>query len=153
MSALPLIVFDVNETLLDLETMNPTFERIFGEESATWQPFSSLRAYSIRSVVSCLSIADCRSRRSQPPASARTGSSILTRPPMAMWSSVPMCRRPSSATAWPAHALTARRRALFIRASASPAGAGYFHPYEGAHDGLASDIHRVARLVVCVTLS
>ena len=29
MSGLPLIVFDVNETLLDLETMSPTFERIF----------------------------------------------------------------------------------------------------------------------------
>src|ERR1700747_2968245 len=31
MPALPLIVFDVNETLLDLQTMEPTFERIFGE--------------------------------------------------------------------------------------------------------------------------
>ena len=30
----PLIVFDVNETLLDLETMVPIFERIFGEELA-----------------------------------------------------------------------------------------------------------------------
>jgi 2-haloacid dehalogenase len=30
----PLIVFDVNETLLDLETMEPTFERIFGEKRA-----------------------------------------------------------------------------------------------------------------------
>jgi hypothetical protein len=29
-----LIVFDVNETLLDLETMEPTFQRIFGEKSA-----------------------------------------------------------------------------------------------------------------------
>lgn len=27
MAVLPLIVFDVNETLLDLETMTPTFER------------------------------------------------------------------------------------------------------------------------------
>ena len=34
MAVLPLIVFDVNETLLDLETMEPTFERIFGERSA-----------------------------------------------------------------------------------------------------------------------
>jgi hypothetical protein len=31
---LALIVFDVNETLLDLETMEPTFERIFGDKSA-----------------------------------------------------------------------------------------------------------------------
>ena len=34
MAALPLIVFDVNETLLDLGTMEPTFQRIFGEKSA-----------------------------------------------------------------------------------------------------------------------
>ena len=31
MAGLPLIVFDVNETLLDLESLTPTFERIFGE--------------------------------------------------------------------------------------------------------------------------
>jgi hypothetical protein len=31
MATLPLIVFDVNETLLDLETMEPIFQRIFGE--------------------------------------------------------------------------------------------------------------------------
>jgi hypothetical protein len=34
MAALPLIVFDVNETLLDLETMEPVFQRIFGDKSA-----------------------------------------------------------------------------------------------------------------------
>ena len=34
MAALPLIVFDVNETLLDLGTMEPTFQRIFGDKSA-----------------------------------------------------------------------------------------------------------------------
>ena len=28
MAVLPLIVFDVNETLLDLQTMEPAFERI-----------------------------------------------------------------------------------------------------------------------------
>jgi hypothetical protein len=32
MADLPLIVFDVNETLLDLGTMEPTFECIFGEK-------------------------------------------------------------------------------------------------------------------------
>ena len=32
MKTLPLIVFDVNETLIDFEAMNPLFERIFGEE-------------------------------------------------------------------------------------------------------------------------
>ena len=31
MAKLPLTVFDVNETLLDLETTEPTFERIFRE--------------------------------------------------------------------------------------------------------------------------
>ena len=34
MAKLPLIVFDVNETLLDLETMESTFERIFGRKDA-----------------------------------------------------------------------------------------------------------------------
>ena len=34
MADLPLIVFDVNETLLDLETMEPTFARIFGDKDA-----------------------------------------------------------------------------------------------------------------------
>jgi 2-haloacid dehalogenase len=32
MPALPLIVFDVNETLLDLTTMEPTFERILSRQ-------------------------------------------------------------------------------------------------------------------------
>jgi 2-haloacid dehalogenase len=34
MVSLPLIVFDVNETLLDLTTMEPTFERIFRDKGA-----------------------------------------------------------------------------------------------------------------------
>jgi 2-haloacid dehalogenase len=46
MSALPLIVFDVNETLLDLETMEPTFERIFGDKSAMRLWFADLILYS-----------------------------------------------------------------------------------------------------------
>src|SRR5262250_2245719 len=46
MAALPLIVFDVNETLLDLETMEPTFERIFGEKNAMRLWFANLIMYS-----------------------------------------------------------------------------------------------------------
>ncbi len=46
MAALPLIVFDVNETLLDLETMQPTFERIFGDKSAMRLWFADLILYS-----------------------------------------------------------------------------------------------------------
>jgi 2-haloacid dehalogenase len=46
MSGLPLIVFDVNETLLDLETMAPTFERIFGDKAAMRLWFSNLILYS-----------------------------------------------------------------------------------------------------------
>jgi 2-haloacid dehalogenase len=34
MTDLPLIVFDVNETLLDLQAMEPIFERIFAEKRA-----------------------------------------------------------------------------------------------------------------------
>jgi hypothetical protein len=39
-AALPLFVFDVNETLLDLTTLEATFERIFGDEGVVavdWQ--------------------------------------------------------------------------------------------------------------------
>ncbi|MBV8189766.1 MAG: haloacid dehalogenase type II [Alphaproteobacteria bacterium] len=46
MARLPLIVFDVNETLLDLETMAPTFERIFGERSAMRLWFANFILYS-----------------------------------------------------------------------------------------------------------
>src|ERR1700753_455591 len=46
MSDLPLIVFDVNETLLDLETMAPTFERIFDDQSAIRLWFSNFILYS-----------------------------------------------------------------------------------------------------------
>ena len=46
MSALPLIVFDVNETLLDLETMAPTFERIFHDKGAMRLWFANLILYS-----------------------------------------------------------------------------------------------------------
>ena len=42
----PIIVFDVNETLLDLETMRPTFERIFGEPTAMRLWFANLITYS-----------------------------------------------------------------------------------------------------------
>ncbi len=46
MAALPLTVFDVNETLLDLETMGPTFERIFADKSAMRLWFADLILYS-----------------------------------------------------------------------------------------------------------
>ena len=46
MTGLPLIVFDVNETLFDLGTMEPTFERIFGDKSAMRLWFANLILYS-----------------------------------------------------------------------------------------------------------
>jgi 2-haloacid dehalogenase len=46
MAALPLIVFDVNETLLDLDTMEPTFQRIFSDKSAMRLWFADLILYS-----------------------------------------------------------------------------------------------------------
>jgi 2-haloacid dehalogenase len=54
MAALPLIVFDVNETLLDLETMEPIFERIFGEKSAMRLWFANFIMYS-----AALTVAGC----------------------------------------------------------------------------------------------
>ena len=46
MKTLPLIVFDVNETLLDLEVMSPIFERIFHDKSAMRAWFANLILYS-----------------------------------------------------------------------------------------------------------
>jgi 2-haloacid dehalogenase len=54
MATRPLIVFDVNETLLDLETMQPTFERIFGDKSAMRLWFDDLILYS-----AALTVAGC----------------------------------------------------------------------------------------------
>jgi 2-haloacid dehalogenase len=39
-------VFDVNETLLDLDTLRPTFERIFGDPTAMRLWFANLITYS-----------------------------------------------------------------------------------------------------------
>jgi 2-haloacid dehalogenase len=54
MASLPLIVFDVNETLLDLQTMEPTFERIFGEKRAMRLWFADFILYS-----AALTVAGC----------------------------------------------------------------------------------------------
>ena len=54
MAVLPLIVFDVNETLLDLATMEPTFEQIFGDKAAMRLWFANFIMYS-----SALIVAGC----------------------------------------------------------------------------------------------
>jgi 2-haloacid dehalogenase len=54
MAALPLIVFDVNETVLDLDTMEPTFARIFGDKGAMRLWFANLIMYS-----AALTVAGC----------------------------------------------------------------------------------------------
>src|SRR6201987_5349193 len=54
MAARPLIVFDVNETLLDLTTMEPTFERIFRDKGAMRLWFANLILYS-----AALTVAGC----------------------------------------------------------------------------------------------
>ncbi len=54
MAELPLIVFDVNETLLDLQTMEPVFERIFRDKSAMRLWFDDLILYS-----AALTVAGC----------------------------------------------------------------------------------------------
>ena len=46
MKPMPMIVFDVNETLLDLETLTPIFERIFHERLAMRLWFANLILYS-----------------------------------------------------------------------------------------------------------
>ena len=42
----PIIVFDVNETLLDLDTLHPTFDRIFGDPATLRLWFANLITYS-----------------------------------------------------------------------------------------------------------
>src|SRR5580692_10762185 len=54
MATRPLIVFDVNETLLDLETMEPIFRRIFGDKHAIRLWFANLIMYS-----AALTVAGC----------------------------------------------------------------------------------------------
>jgi 2-haloacid dehalogenase len=54
MAPLPLIVFDVNETLLDLGTMEPVFERIFGGKDAMRLWFANFIMYS-----AALTVAGC----------------------------------------------------------------------------------------------
>jgi 2-haloacid dehalogenase len=54
MAALPLIVFDVNETLLDLTTMEPTFKRIFRDKGAMRFWFANFIMYS-----AALTVAGC----------------------------------------------------------------------------------------------
>jgi 2-haloacid dehalogenase len=46
MSEQPIIVFDVNETLLDLDALHPTFDRIFGDPAALRLWFANLITYS-----------------------------------------------------------------------------------------------------------
>jgi len=42
----PIIVFDVNETLLDLETIRPFFDRVFRDPAAMRLWFANLITYS-----------------------------------------------------------------------------------------------------------
>lgn len=42
----PIIVFDVNETLLDISTLEPLFERVFGDRASLREWFANLILYS-----------------------------------------------------------------------------------------------------------
>src|ERR1700719_5227162 len=44
--AVPLLVFDVNETLLDLEALAPHFKRMFGERGTLREWFAQVILYS-----------------------------------------------------------------------------------------------------------
>jgi 2-haloacid dehalogenase len=44
--AVPLLVFDVNETLLDLEALAPHFERMFGDGGSLREWFAQVILYS-----------------------------------------------------------------------------------------------------------
>ena len=68
MRELPLVVFDVNETLLDLKTLEPTFERIF-ETRLPCAFGPGITVY--RMILSCLSRAGgCPLSATAPPQTA-----------------------------------------------------------------------------------
>ena len=46
MSTLPVLVFDVNETLLDLDALTPHFDRLFGRSRVMREWFAQLILYS-----------------------------------------------------------------------------------------------------------
>jgi 2-haloacid dehalogenase len=53
MSAAPsVLVFDVNETLIDIESLEPVFERVFGDPQAMREWFNQLVMYSMTATVS-----------------------------------------------------------------------------------------------------
>jgi hypothetical protein len=54
MGALPMVVFDVNETVLDVQTKEPLFERIFDEKNAMRLWFANLILY-----FTALTVAGC----------------------------------------------------------------------------------------------
>jgi 2-haloacid dehalogenase len=47
----PAIVFDVNETLLDLQALDPAFERVFGDASVRQQWFQQLLSSAMVSII------------------------------------------------------------------------------------------------------
>src|SRR3979409_1843225 len=47
-----ILIFDVNETLLDIEVMKPVFRRVFGEERALREWFNALVMYSMTATLS-----------------------------------------------------------------------------------------------------
>src|SRR5262249_39274305 len=48
------LIFDVNETLIDLESMNPLFKRVFGDERVLREWFGQLIMYSMTLTLSGL---------------------------------------------------------------------------------------------------
>jgi 2-haloacid dehalogenase len=52
MTAPSVLVFDVNETLIDIESMTPLFERVFGDPHAMRQWFNQLVMYSMTATLS-----------------------------------------------------------------------------------------------------
>jgi 2-haloacid dehalogenase len=50
----PVVVFDVNETLIDIEALNPLFERVFGDARVLREWFGHLVLYSMTTTLSGL---------------------------------------------------------------------------------------------------
>ena len=54
MATLPVLVFDVNETLLDLDALTPHFDRLFGRSGVLRVWFAQLILYSQEPAIASL---------------------------------------------------------------------------------------------------
>ena len=80
MSERPIIVFDVNETLLDLDALRPTFDRIFNDPAAMRLWFADLILYSEALTLNSVYVRSSQGKTANPATAAIPAAS--RRPPV-----------------------------------------------------------------------